>query len=172
MTNDEPGSGVKIGNVTGGIHGSIIAGRDVRNATITLGGQPTPADKEPTVDELKQLLAEIQQELAAVTAQQPALKEVSAAAPFTAQGAEQSVKEAAEKVKSEIKPDEARSLQKSLEEATNLLSGILAGAKTVAQRAGEVGRAVKPLAEKLEPLVEKVGVAAFWVARLWLQSQG
>jgi hypothetical protein len=169
MTNkSESLSEVSIGDVSGGIHGSIIAGRDVSNATITIGGQPTPADKEPTVAELQQLLAEIQQELAEVVAQQEALKEISSAAPFTAQGAEQSVKDAADKVEPEIKPEEARSVQKSLAEATTLLSGILDGAKTVAQKVGEVGSAVKPLAEQLEPLVEKVAVAALWVARLWL----
>ena len=170
MANDKQSGGVTIGDVTGGIHGSIIAGRDVSNATITLGGQLTPADKEPTVDELKELLAEIQQELAEITAQQDALKEVSSAAPFTAQGAEQSVKDAAKKVEemSEMKSKEAKSAQKRLIEATALLSSIMDGAKTLAHKAGEVGNAIKPLAEKLEPLVEKIGVAAFWVAKLWL----
>lgn len=168
MTNDRQFSGVTIGKVTGGIHGSIIAGRDVTNATISIGGQPIPAAKEPTVDELKQLLAEIQGELAEITAQQEALKEVSSAAPFTAQGAEQGVKDAAAKVKPKMKPGEAESVQKSLAEATNLLSGILDGAKTLAEKAGEVASAVKPIAEKLEPLVEKVAVAALWVAKLWL----
>jgi len=168
--NEESLSEVHIGNVTGGIHGSIIAGRDVKNATITIGGQPTPADKEPTLDEFKQLLAEIQQELAEVVAQQDALKQVSSATPFTAQGAEQAVKDVAKKVeaKPEMKPEEAKSAQKSLGEATTLLGGILDGAKTMAQKAGEVGKAVKPIAEKLAPLVEKLGVAAFWVAKLWL----
>lgn len=171
MTNSNDSlSEVHIGNVSGGIHGSIIAGRDVKNATITIGGQPTPADKQPTVDELNQLLAEIKKELAEITTQQGVLKEVSPAAPFTAQGAEQSVKDAAEKIKPEMKPEEAKSVQQSLIEATTLLSGILDGAKTVAQKAGEVGQTVKPIAEKLEPLVAKIGVAAFWIAKLWLQG--
>ena len=46
-------SEVTIGSVTGGIHNSVIAGRDVKNVTITLGGQETPADKEPSQAELK-----------------------------------------------------------------------------------------------------------------------
>lgn len=168
MTNDNPNSSVRIGDVTGGIHASIIAGRDVSNAKISLGGQLTPADREPTVDELKQLLAEIRQELAEVIAQKDALQEISAASPLIAAGAEQNVKAAAEAVDAEVEPARAKSLQKSLEEATGLLSGILDGARTVAQKAGEVGEAVKPIAEKLEPLVEKVGVAAFWITKLWL----
>jgi hypothetical protein len=145
---DESLSEVHIGNVSGGIHGSIIAGRDVKNAVITLGGQATPADKEPTVDELKQLLAEIQAELAQIPAQQDALKEGSSAAPFTAHSAEQSVKDAAEKVEPEMDKEGAESVQKSLAEATTLLSGILNGARTVAEKSVEVGRAVKPIAEK------------------------
>ena len=165
---EESLSEVHIGNVSGGIHGSIIAGRDVKDVTITIGGQATPADKQPTLQEFQRLLAEIQAELAEVTAQQEALKEVSSAAPFTAQGAEQSVKDAAEKVEPEMDKEGAESVQKSLAEATSLLGGILDGAKTVAEKSVEVGRAVKPIAEKLEPLVEKVGVAALWAAKLWL----
>jgi hypothetical protein len=157
-----------MGNVSGGIHGSVIAGRDVSGVTITLGGQPTPADKEPTFDEFEQLLAEIRQELSEITAQQEALKAISAATPFTAQGAEQSVKDAAGKAKAEIEPKNAKLVQQSLTEATTLLGSILDGAKTVTQKAGEVGRAVAPIAEKLEPLVDKLGVAAFWAAKLWL----
>ena len=170
MTEKTQSGGVSIGDVSGGIHGSIIAGRDVTNATITLGGQPTPADKEPTIDELRQLLAEIQAELADITAQQDALREISADAPFTAQGAEASVSQAATEVEGEVDQEQAESVQKSLEKATSLLGGILDGAKTVAQKSVEVAEAVKPIVERLEPLVEKVGVAAFWVAKLWLMG--
>lgn len=170
MAEKEQSGGVSIGDVSGGIHGSIIAGRDVTNATITLGGQPTPADKQPTVDELKQLLAEIQGELAEITAQQDALQEISAAAPLTAQGAEANVNQAATEVEGKVGQEQAESVQKSLAEATNLLSGILDGAKTVAQKSVEVAEAVKPIAEKLEPLVEKLGVAALWAAKLWLMG--
>lgn len=172
MTDQESSgsSSVTIGNVSGGIHGSIIAGRDVSNATITLGGQPVPADKQPTSDELKQLLAEIQQELAALTAQKEGLAQVSSAAPFTAQGAEASVKEAAAKAEGEVGPEQARSVQKSLTEATSLLGGILDGAKTVAEKAGAVGQAVKPIADTLAPLVDKLAVAALWVGKLWLMG--
>jgi hypothetical protein len=110
MKQDRQPGGVTIGNVTGGIQGSMIAGRDVTHATITIGGQPTPADKEPTLDELKQLLAEVQHELAAITAQQEALKAISSAAPFTVQGAEQSVKDATKKIEEtqEMKAEEAK----------------------------------------------------------------
>jgi serine/threonine protein kinase len=159
--------GVTIGKVTGGIHGSIIAGRDVKNATITIGGQPTPAGQAPTVPELKRLLSEIQQDLAEISAQQDALKKVSPAAPFTTQGAVQSIKEAAATVKPELKPAAAKSMQQSLNEAATLLSNILEGAT---EREGEVANAVKPIADKLEPLVEKIGVAALWVAKLWLRE--
>ncbi len=170
MTNDQSFGGVTIGNVSGGIHGSIIAGRDVSGATITLGGQLTSAGKQPTFDELRLLLTEVQRELAELAAQKDALKEISPATPFTAQGAEQSVKDAAAKVEPEMKPEEAGSVQKSLAEAISLLGGILDGAKTVAEKTGEVGKAVQPLVERLGPLVDKVAVAALWVARLWLPA--
>jgi hypothetical protein len=168
--NPEPHSQVHIGSVTGGIHGSVIAGRDVSHATITLGGQPTAASKEPTVDELKQLLAEVHKELADLMTQQAVLKQVSPAAPFIAQGAEQSVQEARETVDRATgqKPQGAQSIRTRLLEATSLLSSILDGAKTLAQKTGEVASAVKPLAEKLGPLMERVAVAAFWVGKLWL----
>src|SRR5262249_40047692 len=96
--NPEPQSTVRIGHVTGGITGSIIAGRDVSHATITLGGQPTPASKEPTVDDLKQLLAEVHTELADLITRQDTLQQISPAAPFTAQGAAQTVKAVTETV--------------------------------------------------------------------------
>ena len=167
-SDDETPSGVKFGNISGGIHGSVIAGRDASNVTITLGGQAVRADEEPSEDKLKQLLAEIQAELAEVLAQKEALQQVSTAAPFTAQGAEASVKEAAAKVAGEVKPEEAKSIQQSLTEATTLLGGILDGAKVAAEKATEVGKAVKPIADKLAPLVEKLAVASLWVGRLWL----
>jgi molecular chaperone DnaK (HSP70) len=168
--NEESPSEVHLRNVSGGIHGSIIAGRDVTNATITLSGQPTPADKEPTVEELQQLLAEIQGELAEITAQKEALQAVSAAAPLTAQGAEANVNQAAAAMQDAVEEEKAESIQKSLAEAAALLSGILDGARSVAEKATEVGRAVQPIAEKLEPVVEKLGLAALWAAKLWLQS--
>lgn len=174
MNERESSGGVNIGDVTGGIHGSIIAGRDLRNATITLGSEQVPADREPTIDELRQLLAEIKEGLAEITAQKDTLEQVSPAAPYTAQGAEEAVKVAAETVEqtAEMEPEEARSVQESLKEATGLLNGILDGAKSVAEKMGDVVIAVQPLAGKLEPLVEKVGVAALWVAKLWLLQDG
>ena len=165
-----PDSGVRIGDVSGGIHGSIIAGRDVKDVTITVGGQSTPADKTPTAEELKTLLDEIRQELAALSEQKEALKQISAASPFTAQGAAESVAEAAKKVAPELPPEEGKSVQKSLTEATSLLEGILDGAKSVAEKAGEVGKTVKPIAETLAPLVEKLAVAALWAGKLWLSG--
>src|SRR5262249_178404 len=135
-----------------------IAGRDVSHATITLGGQPTPASKEPTVDDLKQLLAELYKELAALLTPQDTLQQISPAAPFTAQGAAQTVKTVTETVDKAAgqKPqkEEAQSLHTHLTQTTSLLSSILDGAKTLAQKAGDVASAVKPLAEQLGPLVE------------------
>ncbi len=161
-------SEVKIGNVSGGIHGSIIAGQDVSHATITVGGQPMSAQDEPTPEQVKQALAELKQALAELAAQKEALAQVSPSAPYTAQGAEASVNAAAEQAEGEVGEDEAKSIQKSLEDATGLLGGLLDGAKTVAEKATDVGRAVKPIAEKLEPVVEKLAVVVFWVGRLWL----
>ncbi|HMN27661.1 MAG TPA: CHAT domain-containing protein [Caldilineaceae bacterium] len=160
--------GVTIGNVSGGITGSIIAGRDVSGATITVGGQPTPADKTPTFDEFRQLLAEIQQQLTEVTASQEGLQAVSPAAPFTAQGAAQSIQDAAHQIEPAMNPEKAQSVQQRLADAIKLLGTILDGAKTVAQKAGEAAKAVQPLVEKLEPLVEKISVAVLWGAKLWL----
>jgi hypothetical protein len=66
------------------------------------------------------------------------------------------------------KPQEAQSTHTRWTEATSLLSSVLDGAKTLAQKTGEVASAVKPLAKKLGLLVEKVAVAALWVGKLWL----
>jgi hypothetical protein len=169
MSKENHSNGVTIGNVTGGIYGSIIAGRDVRDSTITLGGQSIPADKDPTMEEFKQLLAEIQKNLADITAQKEVLEKVSTAAPHTAAAAEATVRDAAKKAtaKKDLKPEDAKSVQEGLIEATSILSTILDSTKTLAKKTIAAGRAAKPLIEKLEPLVEKVAVAALWVAKLW-----
>jgi DNA repair exonuclease SbcCD ATPase subunit len=163
-------SEVNIGNVSGGIHGSVIAGRDVSNVTISVGGQQTPADKEPSADELKQLLAEVQQALTELTAQKEALAQISVSAPYTAQGAAAGVQQAAETAsgESEVNKEQAQSMQQSLAEAGSLLNNILDAAKSAAEKAGAVGKAAKPIAEALAPLVEKLTVASLWVGRLWL----
>jgi hypothetical protein len=148
----------------------MIAGGDISHATITLRGQPTPASKEPTVEDLKLLLTEVHKELAALMTQQETLKQISPAAPFTAQGAEQTVKAVTEMVDKAAgqRPEDAQSLQTHLTQTTSLLSSILDGAKTLAQKTGDVASAVKPLVEQLGPVVEKVAVAALWVSKLWL----
>lgn len=156
MSSIDPPSGVRIGNVTGGIHGSVIAGRDVSNAVITIGGHPTPANKQPDFDEIKLLLSEIQRELQTLSSNEK-LKQISPATPFLAQGAAQTVTEAATKLEATMAPGVAESVHHSLTEATSLLSTILEGAKTVGTTIDQAG-----------PLIEKVGVAALWVARMWM----
>ncbi|MBV7338469.1 CHAT domain-containing protein [Chloroflexi bacterium TSY] len=152
-------SGVSIGHVSGGITGSIIAGRDVTNATITTGTQSVA--EEPTVDKLSQLLVEI-------TANQEALSALSPANRRNAQGAEDNVKEVAQKVKPDMAQGEASSIQEYLAEASELLNGVLDRAKMVSQKAGDVTDTVQPLVEKLGPVVMKVQTAARWVAHIWL----
>jgi hypothetical protein len=161
--------GVRIGNVSGGIHGSIIAGRDVKNATISLGGRPTPADKEPTLEELQQLLAELSDELTVVASQRDALKALSPASVSNAEGARDNVKEAAVKVTPEMRPEEAKSIQGYLVEAADLLGTILGRAKTLGQQAGAAADAFEGLPERLVPLADKATVAALWAAQLWPQ---
>ena len=167
----------KVSDIT---FGKKITARDIKgnynvigDGTVTIGGQLTPIDKEPTVDEFKQLLAEIQKELAEITAQKELLKEISLEAQFTAPGAEEGVKDVATKLEEipEIKPEDAREMQEKLDGSTSLLTGILDKAETVVQKAGEVGNAVKPLAEKLGPLLEKISAAGIWVAKLWALSE-
>ena len=122
------------------------------------------------VDELRNLLAEIQTALGEIVAHKEALQQISSATPFTAMGAEASIKEAAAKIESDLDQGQAKSVQQSLTEATTLLSGILDGAKTVAEKSAEVGRTVKPIADHLAPLIEKLGIAALWVGKLWLSG--
>lgn len=160
---------IDIGGIGGSMQG-VIAGGDVRDVTITIGGQPTAADKQPSLAEFRQLLADIQQDMAEIVQQQDLLAKVDPAAPFTAQGAEQSVKSAAEQVEPEMEAEEAESVQKRLTTGLNLFAGILDGAKTVAKKTDEVGEAIIPIVQRLEPLVQKLGVAALWTARLWLAN--
>jgi hypothetical protein len=163
--------GVQIGNVSGGVHNSIIAGRDVNHATIMVGGHPTPVDKQPTIAEFKQLLSEIQQELAEILSQNEEMKQVSPAVPFQIQGAEENVKDVAKKANEETKvtPEVAKTMQQRLTETIAMLNSILDGAGNLTEKAVKLGNAVKPIAKKLEPLLRKLSVAALWVAKLWLE---
>ena len=167
MTSDgDTLSEIKIGDVGGDLSGNI-AGRDV-NVDQSISGQtPLPLEKEDAANELKELLATIQEQLAEVVAEQNALKEVSSAAPFITQGAEQAVKDSTEEIEADMSVESAQSVQGNLEEATNLLTGILNGAKTVLEKIGEVGHAAKPIAEKLEPLIGNMGKALLLI-KLWL----
>ena len=164
---DSP-SEVVIGAVSGGISHSMIAGRDIHNATMTIAGQRVPADKAPTLDDLKQLLADIQGELEDISTQQERLKAISSATPFVVQGVVESVKDAASTVSVTAPPGPhaVQSAQAKLREATTLLTGILDNAKTVAEKTLSTGAAITPLLEKLAPLAEKMAVAAVWAAKL------
>ncbi len=162
--NDQSG-GVTIGNVYGDIEGSIIAGRDVSDVVINLGGQPTLADKEDvTADNLRELLAQIQQELDALSAQQEELKAVSALGPRKVIQAQEYINEVAQAVEAET-PEKNESLMEYLEEAASSLDGILKNARKKVEEAGEV---VQPIIDKLSPLVKKVIVAGKWAAKLGL----
>ncbi len=143
-----------------------VAGKNATQTvtTITIGGQPIRTDETPTLDQFRQALAEIQQELLAVIVQQERLKAISAATPFMLTGAEASLKDAVEHVQPDVEPKEVQSLQKSLTEAKGLLNNVLNGARTAAEESEEL----QPLTEQLEPLVEKTDVLEQWAAKLWM----
>ena len=169
MVTKEPSGGVRIGNVTGGILGSVIAGRDVSNVTVTLGGKQTTANKEPSIDEFKQLIMEIQKELAELTTKKDALKEVSPAAPSLAQGAKDSIDNVEQTVKDKpvIKPEEGEKVKKVLLDASGLIGIILDEAKSIANKAVDAGKAMKPVLDALGPLLDRISIAALWAAKLW-----
>ena len=166
MTNDGDSlSEIKIGNVRGDLSGNV-AGRDI-NIDQSVSAQPLPVEKEDAANELRELLAAIQQQLAEVVAEQNALKEISSAAPLVYQGAEQAIKDASENVDVDMSTETAQSVQENFKEATSLLTGILNGAKTVIEKAGELGSAAKPIADKLEPLIGNMG-RALLLLKLWI----
>lgn len=169
----EPSGGVHIGNVTGGIRGSVIAGRDVVNATLG-GGRTQETEPAPTVDALERLLAEAGQELAAIVARRKALQGISAAAPFTAQGAAQAIETATVKVRESprIGTAEARSIRAALDEAATLLRGILRSAQAASEQADKEMGSMASLADLLPRLIEKVDQASHWAATLWLPGEG
>jgi hypothetical protein len=160
--------GVTVGDVSGGIHGSIIAGRDVVGSTASYDASVKAAE-EPTVEKLQELLDQIQKALAELNAQQELLEQIDPAAPVQAQLAEKQVNTAAGSAQApdEVKPEDAESMKERLEQASGLLNGILDAAKSAADKAVEVGKAVKPIAEALEPVVVNLAVAVAWVAKLW-----
>lgn len=69
-----------------------------------------------------------------------------------------------------MQPEEATSVKTRLEESVGLLNGILDGTKTITEKAEETAQAVEPIARRLEPLVQKLAVAALWTSKMWLQG--
>src|SRR2546421_664112 len=119
MANPKQVGGVTIGNVSGGIHASIIAAQDVSGGTITIDGRPVAADKRPNADDLKELLLDIQRHLAELAAHSEALGKLSPSAPLIARSAEVTVKDAVGKFKPQANASEAESLQSRLKETTS-----------------------------------------------------
>lgn len=168
MSKSKQAGGVTIGNVSGDIKGSVIAGGDVRGVTITIDGRPVAADKEPNIDELRKLLVDIQRQLAELVAQGEALSKLSPSATLVARSAEVSVKDAVDSFKPEPAAHETKSIKARLTEATSFMTTLLDGAKSIADKTTEVGKSVQPVIEKATPLLEKLTVAAAWAARLWV----
>jgi hypothetical protein len=144
----------------------VIAGRDVQNATLgAVGTRETPP--APTVAQLSGLLIEIQHGVAALADQREALQRISAAAPFTAQGAAHAIEQAAGVVaaSSDSHLSDAPSLHATLQEAAALLRGIQQSARA----ASGGGRGI---AGSLSPLVQKLDQASDWAKMLWPAGEG
>lgn len=167
MTNKPETSGVTIGDVIGGITNSIIAGRDIRDVTVTIGGHPVAADKDPEVDDLKQLLLDIQTELNKIAAERDALSAVSPSAALLTEGIKLNVSDAANTVLATTTPDKAPSVEGRLKEAGTMMAILLKAVEGASHGIEETGKALQPLANMIAPLVDKLAVAALWAARLW-----
>ncbi len=156
-------SKITVGDIGRDLSGNI-AGRDIIANQMN---QPPPADKDKALVELRQLLANIQQQLAEIATQQDVLKEVSPDAPFAIQGTEATVKDTVEKVEAGLESETARSAQTSLTRAAHWLGDILDSVRTVAEKADQVGNAVNPIAQKLMPLLESMG-RVLWLIKFWV----
>lgn len=167
VTKQPQSGGVKMGKVSGGIHGSIIAGRDVRDVTITLGGRPVAADKEPNLEEFKHLLLDIQIELGKIAADRETLEKVSPSAPLVAEGVRLNVKDVAERVLPSKTTGEVLSIKSRLNEASSMMTTMLEGIQDASHGIEETGKASKPIADLIASLVDKLAIAALWAARLW-----
>lgn len=161
-------SGVRIGNVSGGFHNSVVAGRDVSNTSITVGQRTMSVADTPTDADLTELLVEIQDALADLVQHEEILHDLSAAAPFAIRGASESVKSAVGEVAGDVEPDNAAAAQHGLAEAASLVGNVLDTANRVLDTVETTGDKAASIGEVLGQLVEKIAVAAVWVGRIWL----
>lgn len=171
-SHDDTSPGVRIGNVTGGIHNSLFAGRDISDTTITVGEKTMRADDTPTQADLAQLMADISKELTDVMADREQLSAVSAAAPYAVQGATECVNAASKQLAGEISPAEATAVQRNLTDAATLVGTVVDTTDPDANTGEGLGAKIKSVAQKLGPLLEKLAVAAVWVSKLWLSIPG
>ena len=167
------GGGVQIGSVGGSISHSVIAGGDAGHITIAGSGQGESGTARPTLEGLARRLDAISRALAAVNAQGEMLGAVSPAAPFAAQGAAQSIADAAQRLSSpaagsgtEVGPI----MRRRIAEAGVLLRGIQDSAGTAEESVtesagGYVG--MGKLAGELSALCTQVEEAAAWADTLW-----
>ena len=169
---DDTSPGVRIGDVTGGIHSSMIAGRDVSNATITVGDKTMRADQEPTQADLAELMADILRQLAELMADREQLGVVSTAAPYALQGATESVNAASQKLAGDISSADATVVHRNLTDAATLVGTVLDTTDRDADADEGIGSKIKSIGEKLAPLVKQLSVAAIWVAKMWLSIPG
>jgi hypothetical protein len=164
----ETSDGVRLGNISGGIHESVIAGRDITNATVTFGGKTMSAGDNPTPADLAALLDELTTTLSALAERSDILSQISTSAPHTMAGARETVCTAAAHLEGAVTQEKAKSAQGELSEATTLTSAILKRATAMVEGASDAGQAVQYVVATLEPLLSMLAVATLWIGRLWL----
>src|SRR5690349_6783113 len=132
--------GVTIGNVGGDIQGSVFVGRDLYENKIEMARHAQAADKQPTIDELKTLLQEVQSALLEIRKLRPDLQ---------ADAALNEVSIAAEQIRPEVKAEEAASIQERIKNAATTVGNVLEGVRDVSTKVTQTGSSLKPIAETL-----------------------
>lgn len=167
MADKKISSGVKIGNVSGGINRSTIAGRDVVRSANSPVPSNRPVDTVPNAPELSQLLVQIQQSLTELAMEKKALVHLSLAASSKIEAAALNVEDANRNICPDGKKTEAITVSKRLSEATSLVSTLLDDVNEIGNKAEDIQDAVMPLAKRLSSLFGQLGTAAVWAAKIW-----
>lgn len=154
---------VKTGDVTG--DGNVIGVDNQATNTINKAAKPEAS----SLEDFQQLLEELKTALESVAAQTDLLKQIDPAAPFTAPGAAEHVASVAADLKNG-NPKDPTSIGSRLNDASELVEGILDKAKGLTDKAGDVGHAATRVAELFGPISQKLRSAVEWVVQLWPQG--
>jgi methyl-accepting chemotaxis protein len=164
--NNKHSSSVTIGNVSGSIDSSLIAGGNISEVSTSVK-KSDAQEHVPSMEELNELLANIRGQLIQLASKRDGLASISPSMPHGIQGVHDCVEAAIENVKPTASQEQTASAGRELAEAGSLLTHLMNNATKAVDGVSKVAESAKPLVRQLSPLIQSLSLAATWIAKIW-----